>query len=510
MPAALVPQVDPNLVQVVQQVEQTNPVAQVRVIVYGADPVGALTSFGAADVQSLDLIGAASGTVAASDVGALGLASGVDYVVVDSPIVQTDTGTTTTATDATTTTTATVATTTADTTTTATATTTTTTAATTATAAVPAAPCAPLATLYPCISGATAAWAKGLTGAGVGVAVIDSGVIAGLPDFGGRVTAVQIPGGQSGDAIGHGTFVTGVLAGSSPDGSYVGIAPGADAYVVDVAQAGGVHTSDIVQALAWVLANARVDDIRVVNLSLAETTPSSYKTSALDQAVEQLWKSGIVVVVSAGNAGANTEQYAPANDPFAITVGASDSSDTLAPGDDTLASFSSYGTTPDGFVKPDVVATGRHVVSTLPAGTSLDREAPAANHVAPGYVMANGTSFSAPQVSGAVALLLQQSPSLTPDQVKWLLVNTARPVTGSNAPGLDIAALIGYSGQVGSANGGIQWSNGHDGTGNLAKLNAAGNRLQDALAAAQQDEAAGALKSAGDDWSNAASSTRSR
>src|SRR5205823_13070481 len=102
-----------------------------------------------------------------------------------------------------------------------------------------------------------------------------------------------------------------------------------------------VHSSDIISGLTWVAGHAKANNIRVVNLSLAETTSSSYKTSALDQAVEAIWKLGIVVVVSSGNAGPNSMYYAPGNDPFVITVGASNPNDTIATGDDSIASFSS-------------------------------------------------------------------------------------------------------------------------------------------------------------------------
>src|SRR5207253_1184897 len=184
-----------------------------------------------------------------------------------------------------------------------------------------------------------------------GVAVIDSGVTQ-VADFGSRVTQVPLSGqtGSLDDSYGHGTFVASVAAGKSADGAYVGIAPGSSIYAVNVNNNGSVHSSDIISGLTWVAGHAKANNIRVVNLSLAETTSSSYKTRALDQAVEAIWKLGIVVVVSAGNGGPNSMYYAPGNDPFVITVGASDPNDTIASADDGLASFSSSGTTPDGFV----------------------------------------------------------------------------------------------------------------------------------------------------------------
>lgn len=193
------------------------------------------------------------------------------------------------------------------------------------------------------------------------------------------------------------------------------MAPGATVYGLNVSRHDAVYTSDIVRGLQWVLDNRRRYRIRVVNLSLAESVPSSYRTSSLARAVEAVWQAGITVVVSAGNLGPDSARYAPANDPFVINVGASDPVGTADVADDTLAGFSSFGTTVDGFAKPDIVAPGRHITSLLMPGSTLDLLAPDANHVEPGYLRINGTSFSAPQVAGAVAALLQQRPELTPD-----------------------------------------------------------------------------------------------
>ena len=290
-----------------------------------------------------------------------------------------------------------------------------------------------LDSLFPGIVGAPAAWAQGYTGSGIGIAVLDSGV-APLADFSGRLTNASVAGlaDSADDQLGHGTFVAAVAAGHSTDGRYAGVAPGAKVFAINVSRGNSVLSSDVIKGLEWVLTNRGAPrNIRVVVLSLTESLPSSYRTSALDLAVEKLWQRGIVVVVSAGNSGPDTMQFAPANDPFAITVGASDPKGTAATADDVLASFSSYGKTIDGHVKPDLIAPGRHVVSALPEGSTLDLMAPDANHVAPGYVRMNGTSVAAPQVAGAAAILLQENPSLTPDQLKWVLVTSARPVTGT-------------------------------------------------------------------------------
>jgi subtilisin family serine protease len=443
------PKIAPDLSGSAVAAVSQDAVAQIHVIVYGTDAADALTGVDATGVQSLDLIGAASGTMAAADLPTLTDDDGVDLVVVDSPVVSTDDGAATTTTSTTTTATP-----------------------------PPATAQSTLATLFPLVDDVTPAWSAGDDGSGIGIAVIDSGTTA-VPDLAGRVTQVALPGqtGSLDDAYGHGTFVATVAAGKSASGAYMGIAPGASIYALNVNDNGAVYTSDVLNALAWVATHAQADNIRVVNLSVAETTPSSYTTSALDQAVEAVWKLGITVVASSGNGGPNSEYYAPANDPFAITVGASDPNDTLSTDDDLLASFSSYGTTPDGFTKPEIVAPGRHIVADEPSGTTLDLMAPDANHVAPGYLMMNGTSFSAPQVSGAVALLLQAHPSWSPDEVKGALVSTERPLAGSNAGALDIGAAIALTQRPQKANQGIAYSVGpvKQLLNQVAQLNSAAN-----------------------------------
>lgn len=311
-----------------------------------------------------------------------------------------------------------------------------------------------LVTTYPSTDNVTSAWQNGITGNKVGVAVIDSGV---TPEYdfnsngnsnnqlnGNRLQQVQLQGQQGGggalnDPYGHGTFVAGVIGGNSMNGHFVGIAPGASIDAINVSRPSGVRTSDIIAGLLWVLAHHKDQHIGVVNLSLTETTASSYLTSPLDAVVELLWRSGVTVVVSSGNLGPGTTSYAPANDPFVITVGATD---TTVPGQTTVASFSSSGNTKDGIYKPEIMAPGRRIGSILPVGTVLDGEAPSSVRLEPGYVRMSGTSFSAPQVTGAVALLLQQRPTLTPDQIKYLLTQNEDPVSGSPVGSLDIGAAL--------------------------------------------------------------------
>jgi serine protease AprX len=162
--------------------------------------------------------------------------------------------------------------------------------------------------------------------------------------------------------------------------------------------------------------------------------PSSFTVDPLDQAVERLWFSGVVVVAAAGNYGegaAGDVKYAPGNDPFVITVGAADLAGTADPSDDFAAPWSIYGYTYDGFRKPEIGAAGRYLIGPVPTTASLTSERPG-NVVAPGYMMLSGTSFAAPVVSGAVAHILTLHPEYTPDQVKGALMVTARPTSGSD------------------------------------------------------------------------------
>jgi serine protease AprX len=152
-------------------------------------------------------------------------------------------------------------------------------------------------------------------------------------------------------------------------------------------------------------------------------------------------------------------EFAPANDPFALSVGATDTNGTTDPSDDTLTPWSSYGTTLDGAAKPEIVAPGRLIMSYLAPASVLGTQAPAANW-APrhSYAEISGTSFSAPQVAGAAAVLFQQHPDWTPGQVKWVLASTARPVSGSTAGSLDLAAATQFAGTPLDANAGLQLS----------------------------------------------------
>jgi serine protease AprX len=256
---------------------------------------------------------------------------------------------------------------------------------------------------------------------------------------------------SAGDRYGHGTHVAGLIAGngtarSSSDprhGEYIGVAPGANLISIKASDdEGNASTIDVIDGLQFAVDHKDDYGIRVVNLSLNEEKASSYETSPLDAAVEQAWNAGIVVLAAAGNRGnaADAVDHAPANDPFAITVGAADDRGTPDAGDDLAASWSSTGTTTDGFEKPDFLAPGAHMVSTLAPGSEIAGMCPQC--VVDGdYFRMGGTSMATAVASGAVALMLEGHPDLTPDEVKSAIRNNLRDVPGAGAT-LDVESAF--------------------------------------------------------------------
>lgn len=308
-------------------------------------------------------------------------------------------------------------------------------------------------------------------GTGVGVAVLDTGVAAN-PDLGARLVAAvktNPKASGAGDTYGHGTHVAGIIAGRSADGKYIGIAPGANIISVKVADdAGSATETDMIAGLQWVYDSRTTYNIRVVNISASVIGQLSYNTDPLDAAVEKLWFAGVTVVVAAGNEGSSacSTCHAPANDPYVITVGAIDDHGTKDLLDDTMPSWSSIGQTQDGFRKPEIVAPGAHIVSTIPAGSMLATRYPQ-NVVDGRYFKMGGTSMAAPMVSGTIALLLEKNPQLTPNQIKWLLMNTGRSYNGMTVGGpkaVDATAAVKFTGTLGTANGGQTMSGGTAGT----------------------------------------------
>ena len=284
------------------------------------------------------------------------------------------------------------------------------------------------------IVGADALWNAGFTGEGVDVALIDSGVapVEGLlgadkivngPDlsFEGSFPEVRYL-----DTFGHGTHMAGIIAGNDGvAGGFSGVAPGARIVSVKVANnEGATDVSQVLAGIDWAVQH-RDDDglnIRVLNLSFGTDSIQPYVIDPLSFAVETAWRKGIVVVVAGGNQGYGTIQLNnPALNPTILAVGGSDPLGTMDTTDDIVAEFSSRGNVTRG---PDIVAPGRSVVSLRNPGSFIDEMHPA-GRVGDRFFRGSGTSQSAAVVSGAAALLLEQRPGLTPDQVKRLLKVTA-------------------------------------------------------------------------------------
>jgi serine protease AprX len=282
------------------------------------------------------------------------------------------------------------------------------------------------------------------------IAIVDSGIDDTRKDFTGRVLASvnlsTLPGNSPGDGRGHGTFVAGIAAGGAA--GYGGAAPFSKLVSIDVMDDNGAgKTSDIITACQWILDNKDKYNIKVANFSLHSATASKATLDPLDKAVEKLWFAGVTVVAAAGNYGTvgapSGVKYAPGNDPFVITVGAADISGSFWWNDDTMAPWSAYGYTYDGFRKPELSAPGRFMVGPV-SGTATLALQRADHVVAPGYMQLSGTSFAAPVVSGAAAQVLARHPDWTPDQVKGALMKTARPMPGAPAGSAGLGQVTPY------------------------------------------------------------------
>jgi serine protease AprX len=306
----------------------------------------------------------------------------------------------------------------------------------------------------------------GLSGSGIGVAVIDSG-IADHSALAGRVVAtvnlVSNEPNVSGDPFGHGTHIAGIIGGSATAAARVttayagGSAPGVHFVDVRVLGSNGAgYTSDVIAGIDWTIANARRHGVRIINLSLGHPIVEPAATDPLCRAVARAVQAGLVVIVSAGNNGVTSTGTpvlggisSPGNSPWAITVGALDTAGTVDRGDDRVARYSSRGPTRFDFaVKPDVVAPGGGIVSLENPGSWLSTRYPSWHVAGSGrnaYYRLSGTSMSAAVVSGGVALLLDGAPGLTPAQVKIALQTGAEflpeaGLIGGGAGSVDFSA----------------------------------------------------------------------
>ena len=293
------------------------------------------------------------------------------------------------------------------------------------------------------VVGSNKLWASGITGRGVTVGLLDTGVYAAHPDLAGRVicgadlTAEAGTAADCQDTFGHGTFMAGLIAGNgaSSNGKYKGAAP--EARIVSVKASGYDGSTDVSTILAgiqWFVAHQDEYSIDVLNLSLGSDSSQDYRLSPLNFAVEQAWKEGIAVIVSSGNSGPdNGTVMKPGDDPYVITVGASNDEGSVSANDDMVPVFSSRGPTrANGLAKPDVVSPGVHTVSLRSPGSAIDQQFCEQACVDGGYFRGTGTSMSTATVSGVVAQMLQRNPGLTPDQVKHRLMNTAKNIAESD------------------------------------------------------------------------------
>jgi len=308
-------------------------------------------------------------------------------------------------------------------------------------------------------TGADDWWNAGYTGAGVDVAVIDTGVtpVPGL-DGPGKVVygpdlsfESQAPNLTRLDTNGHGTFMAGLIAGhdstlvapysSAPATAYRGMAPDARILSVKVGVAdGGVDVSQMIAAINWVTEH-RFDNgmnVRVLNLSYGTRSFQDYRIDPLAYAVERAWAAGIVVVVAGGNLGYQDNGHNkvpvlsdPAYDPFVISVGSSDSNGTMRVEDDEVADFSPWPRRRENLRTVDFVAPGVHLQGLRVPGSFIDQNYPG-GAFGDRFFRGSGTSESAALVTGAAALLVQKYPDATPDQIKRLLTSTCLPIHGQS------------------------------------------------------------------------------
>ncbi|WP_253916956.1 S8 family serine peptidase [Streptomyces sp. MNP-20] len=281
--------------------------------------------------------------------------------------------------------------------------------------------------------GTPEAWQAGLTGKGVKVAVLDTGVDATHPDLKGRVGATKsfVPGEEVADRGGHGTHVTSTVGGSgaASDGKEKGVAPGAELAVGKVLSDEGFGSeSQIVAGMEWA---ARDVDARIVSLSLGSSEPSD-GTDPMAAAVDALTEeTGALFVVAAGNTGAPSSIGSPAAADSALTVGAVDSADEAA-------YFTSQGPRHgDRALKPDLSAPGVDILAARSRLTSGQGD----------YTTMSGTSMATPHVTGVAALLAERHPDWSGQRLKDALMSTSHELDASaytlGAGRVDVPSAIG-------------------------------------------------------------------
>jgi subtilisin family serine protease len=270
-------------------------------------------------------------------------------------------------------------------------------------------------------------WQCSISGQGVKIAIVDTGIDQAHPDFQGRILNTYDNTGQSvQDGCGHGTHCASIAAGSgaASQGKYRGVAPGASLLIAKVLRNDGSGMmSDVMDGVEWAVDQGS----QIISLSLGEAG-SSDGNDPLSELCEAAIQRGVVVCVAAGNEGPMGYSIgSPAAAPHAITVGAA--SDL-----DRIADFSSRGPTADGRQKPDIVLPGVDIVAARAHGTSMGT--PVDDY----YTSASGTSMATPHAAGMCALLLQQVPHLTPEQIRTRFISTATNLGfGESAQGAGLA-----------------------------------------------------------------------
>ena len=332
------------------------------------------------------------------------------------------------------------------------------------------------------------------TGKGVTVAFMDSGFYP-HPDLlepTNRVIAYHDVAGErcclsSSDPVEswqwHGTQTSVAAAGSGrmSDGVYRGLAHESRLVLVKASEQGRITEENIALGIRWIIENRERYNIRVLNISLGGDEDVPCSKSIIDQAAEEAIKEGIIVVVAAGNSGADgRHSIPPANSPSVITVGGYTDNNQLN-GDKLDLYHSNYGGTADGTVKPEIVAPAMWIAAPILPGTALyeraealsrlaaapDYQLPSLAHeleelaelpepivvagaaairdfvesaltrekiVAAHYQHVDGTSFAAPIVTSIVAQMIEANPKLTPGAIKNILISTADRI--SNAPAI--------------------------------------------------------------------------
>lgn len=282
-------------------------------------------------------------------------------------------------------------------------------------------------------------WSKGITGKGVTVAVVDTGVYP-HPDLGNRLIAfanmVDDDKTKPYDDNGHGSHVSGLIAGSGEkaDGMFKGTAPEANIIGVKVLDRRGSGTmADVIRGIQWCVANKDKYNIRVMNLSLGGPAFQKEKDDLVALAIKKAFEAGIVPVIAAGNSGPFIKTIgSPANSSQALTIGAYDDKNTPERDDDTVAFFSSRGPTyREKNLKPDVVSPGVQLVSFRSPGSMIDEEN--VSHYGDYYVLLSGTSMATPVSAGVVADVIQAAPDLCPGEVMQVIKDSADILVGVGA-----------------------------------------------------------------------------